>query len=434
MSKKYKIISILSALSFIGIVFLQINWIKNLLESQEQQYEQSINAALQNIKVGIQQRAAVNFGYNPNAVDYDNSTIQNLILDQQLPNIPTEDINNIIKRYLAQSNIRLPFEFAIIKNAMFLFNSPGYEHANVKQAYKYPLNKQNTSHIILYIEKPSTYIWKQAGLELVASITFTIIILYAFYLTNSTIIKLKTATEVTTDFFNNMTHEFKTPIATINLAVDALNNAKVRANPEKQDLYLTTIKDENKRMLKLVQKILESAKSEGAGFELNIGKINLHQQLKSTIDSFQLALEGSNGKLDYNFQATEYVIDGDEVHLGNIFNNLIDNAIKYQSPQRKINLYIHTYNFKNKLIIKIRDNGLGMSKDALKNIFNKFYRVPTGNVHNVKGFGLGLNYVKSVVNSHQGQIKVESQLGKGSIFVIELPLVRNEETKRDRSK
>lgn len=393
-----------------------------MLYTQEQQYERDINHALQNIKTGILQRAATNFGYNPTAVDYENSTIQTLILDQQLPNIPTEEIQQIIKRNLNKNNINLNFEFAIIKNAMFLFNSPGYEHSNVKQSFKYALNSDNSFFLILYVAKPSNYIIKQAGLEIVGSIIFTIIILYAFILTNTTILKLKNVTEVTTDFFNNMTHEFKTPIATINLAADALNNEKVKNNPDKQSLYLSTIKEENNRMLKLVQKILESAKSEETGFQLNITKVDVHSQLNHIIDSFTLALTDSNGSIEKNFQATNYIIDGDEVHLINIFTNLIDNAIKYKSPQRPIHLYINTFNIMDRLYIKIRDNGLGMNKEALKNIFNKFYRVPTGNVHNVKGFGLGLNYVKSVVNSHNGTIKVESQLGKGSIFIIELPI------------
>lgn len=428
MKNKYKIIVILSTLSIIGIIFLQVNWILNVINIQKQQYESEMNNALKNIKTGILQRAAVNFGYNPTAVDYDNSTIQNLILDQQLPNIPTEDINNIIERNLLKSNIKLDFEFAIIKNGLFLFNSTGYEHSNVPKSYKYALNSENSFFLVLYIDNSNSYITQKAGVTITLSIIFTIIILYAFVLTNLTLIRLKNVTEITTDFFNNMTHEFKTPIATINLAVDALSNEKVKTQPEKQGLYHSMIKEENKRMLKLVQKILESAKSEGAAFTLNTSKVNIHELLESSINSFALSLAEKNGTINYKFEATNPIIEGDEVHLLNIFNNLIDNAIKYQSPLRNIHLYIHTTNSKNGVLIKIKDNGMGMTKEALKSIFNKFYRVPTGNVHNVKGFGLGLNYVKTVVNSHQGHIKVESVIAKGSNFMIELPFSLTENT------
>lgn len=423
MKKKHVIIIALSAISLLGIIFLQTNWIINVINLQKQQFETELKQTMESIKSGILQRAAVNYGYNPTAIDYENNTIQNLLLDQQLPLIPTDDIEQIIKRSLYNSQLKLDFEFALIKHGLFLTNSRGYVHANLPEAHKFSLNNENNILLILYIKSTNAYIMQKAGWNIAASILFTLIIFYAFILTNITLLRLRKASEITTDFFNNMTHELKTPIATINLAVDTLKNEKVLNNKESQLLYIKMIKQENNRMLNLVQRILESANSDEAGLFLNIDHVDIHNILRKAIDSVQLMLHSKSGSIRTQLKASNVMVSGDEVHLTNIINNLLDNAIKYSAPNRPLEIVISTENVHQNILIKISDNGIGMTKDARKNIFNKFYRVNTGNVHNVKGFGLGLSYVQTVVDTHKGSIKVDSQLNKGTTFVISLPVL-----------
>jgi two-component system phosphate regulon sensor histidine kinase PhoR len=421
MKKKQLIIIILSTLSVLGIIFLQINWIKNVIDVQQKQFETELNSSISNIKINILQRAAKNFGYNPNAIDYENVTIQNIILDQQLSQIPSEEIEKIIKKNLNEKKINLDFDFAIIKNGIFLTNSKNYKHDNITLSYSYPLNQDQNITLILYIKNTHFYNIQKAGWNIVASVIFTIIILYAFILTNITLIKLRKVTDSTTDFFNNMTHEFKTPIATINLAVDTLKNEKVINDRASQLLYISMIKEENNRMLKLIQRILESAKSEESAFMMDFSPININNIIQKATDSVELMLSNIDGQLQLLFNTTYDIVLGDEVHLTNIFNNLLDNAIKYRSKNHKLHVIIETTMSNNQICIKITDNGVGITKEAQKNIFKRFYRVTSGNIHNTKGFGLGLSYVKTVVENHNGKITVSSTPNKGTTFCITLP-------------
>lgn len=421
MKNKLGIILALSFLSITGIVLLQISWINNILILQKQQYDTEINKTLKDIKVKILQRTAINYGYNPSAINYDNSTIQNILLDQ-ITNIPEEDVQSIIKRNLTNNGIKLDFEYAIIKNGLFLTNSLRFDPKKAQHAYYYSLNNDNSIQLILNIDFRDTYIIQRSIGMIAAALGFTFIILYAFYLTNTTLTKLKKLTTTTNDYFNNMTHEFKTPIATINLAADTLRSPKIQNAPEKQLFYLQMIKEENNRMLKLVQRILESAKSEESGIILSVDSINVHKILQHASESVILMLRNKDGDINLQLSATRYSIQGDEIHLTNIFNNLLDNAIKYAAPSRQPLIELKTYNQKHNLVIEIKDNGVGMSREALKYIFDRFYRVSTGNIHNVKGYGLGLSYVKSVVEKHSGTIKVDSVINKGSVFTITFPI------------
>lgn len=219
-----------------------------------------------------------------------------------------------------------------------------------------------------------------------------------------------------------MTHEFKTPLATISLAVDALKNEKVTADKEKTNYFTAVIKEENKRMNKQVETILQAALLDKHEVQLNLKRLPAHDLIKSALNNIELPVNEKQGKLEVTLEAQKDIIMADEVHFTNLINNLLDNAVKYSKDDLHIKL--QTSNAGNYLKIKIEDNGIGMNKETLSRIFEKFFRAHTGNIHNVKGFGLGLSYVKTMVNAHKGNIKAESVLGKGTCFTLNIPLTK----------
>ncbi len=263
---------------------------------------------------------------------------------------------------------------------------------------------------------------QQLRLRIGLAVLFTLIIIAAFYLTVRTMLRQKKLGEIKNDFINNMTHEFKTPIATISLAVDAMKNERVLQDREKINYFRGIIKEENQRMNRQVETILKASQLERQEVELTLKPLHVHEVIKSVVDNFALQLEEKKGYAELMLNAENDVIEADEVHFSNLVNNLVDNAIKYSKENTPIAVKITTQVNGKKLLMRFEDNGIGMSKETVKRVFEKFYRAHTGNLHNVKGFGLGLSYVKTMVEAHHGDIRVESTLGRGSTFIIELPL------------
>jgi two-component system phosphate regulon sensor histidine kinase PhoR len=255
----------------------------------------------------------------------------------------------------------------------------------------------------------------------ILSIIFTLIILIAYSSALNQLIRQRHISEIKTDFINNMTHEFKTPIATINLALDAIKNPKIIDDKEKVFRYLQMIRDENKRMHAQVENVLRISKLEKKELDINKDSNNIHDVINDAIEHVNLILEDREGTITSHFDANRTTVLINDVHFTNVLVNILENAIKY-SPNTPI-IDVFTENVKDMVIIKVRDNGLGMSKVAQKRIFEKFYREHTGDIHNVKGHGLGLAYVKRIVEDHNGQVYVESEKGKGSTFIIKLPLI-----------
>jgi two-component system phosphate regulon sensor histidine kinase PhoR len=252
------------------------------------------------------------------------------------------------------------------------------------------------------------------------AIFFTLVIIAAFYVTVNALLRQKKVSEIKNDFINNMTHEFKTPLATISLAVDALKNEKVVQDRQKSEYFTGIIKEENRRMNKQVETILQASLLDRQEQQLNISPIHANTIIQEAMENFQLQLEGKGGRSELQLNAKNDLLNADEVHFTNLVSNLIDNAIKYS----KDNLFIKitTHSTSKSLVIRIEDNGIGMTKETQRRIFEKFYRAHTGNLHNVKGFGLGLSYVKTIVDAHQGKIKVDSLVGRGTTFTLEFPL------------
>jgi two-component system, OmpR family, phosphate regulon sensor histidine kinase PhoR len=221
------------------------------------------------------------------------------------------------------------------------------------------------------------------------------------------------------DFINNMTHEFKTPIATISLAADSIGSPMIMNHPDKIKRFVDIIRQENRRMNSQVERVLQMALIDKNDFQLNLGELNLHEIIGQAVDNFSLQVEKREGALHTDLQATRPIIEGDATHIASIIHNLLDNANKYSPEQPDIT--IRTRNVPMGVEISIEDKGIGISKEARKYIFDKFYRVHTGNIHDVKGFGLGLSYVKAIMTAHKGLVDVKSEPGNGSTFILTFP-------------
>jgi two-component system phosphate regulon sensor histidine kinase PhoR len=276
--------------------------------------------------------------------------------------------------------------------------------------------------LIVVIPNIRNFVYKTLRWRIVTSVSFTIIILLAFYLTVRTMLRQKKLGKIKNDFINNMTHEFKTPIATISLAVDAMRNEKVINDREKMGYFSSIIKEENQRMNRQVETILRASQLERQEVDLNLKPLNVHVVIKDVVENFVLQLDEKNGKVELQLNATNDLVNADEVHFSNLVNNLVDNAVKYAKENIPPAINLTTHSNSKHFIMKIEDNGIGMNRETVKKIFERFYRAHTGNVHNVKGFGLGLSYVKTMVEAHHGEIKAESTLGKGTTFTLILPL------------
>ena len=292
-----------------------------------------------------------------------------------------------------------------------------------KHIFRVNLSPNNIFVVPLYLTlqfpDEQNYLLSTMWLTLSISAIIILSLVLAFFYTINTIRKQKKYTEIKNDFISNMTHEFKTPISTIALAGEILSDASITKTPEKLERFTKMIREENKRLGVLVESILQTAVLDKGDFKLHRSDFDLHELIQSAAEKIQLQVEQKHGKIEENLAAKKSVIWADKVHITNIVLNLLDNAVKYSKEVPDI--IISTENVSSGILLSVKDNGIGISKDDAKKIFDQFYRVSTGNVHNIKGFGLGLSYVRAIVVKHGGQISVDSELGKGSTFKIFIP-------------
>lgn len=278
----------------------------------------------------------------------------------------------------------------------------------------------NFDLLVSFPKKKRFLVQSILGLALL-SLLFTLIIVVAYSGAIYQLIKQKQISEIKTDFINNMTHEFKTPIATINLAVEAIKNPKIIGDQEKVIRYLQMIRDENKRMHAQVENVLRISKLEKNQLDISKDRVDAHDIIQDAITHVELIVADKGGYVNTHLEAERSEVLANEMHFTNVIVNMLDNAIKYSPEAPKIDVY--TEKAKNYIIIQVKDQGAGMSKAVLKRVFEKFYREHTGDIHNVKGHGLGLAYVKKIVDDHQGEVYAESEKGKGTTFYIKLPLI-----------
>lgn len=439
MKRIFPIIVVLVCVSLIGIIIIQVSWLYNMMLAREEQLREKLYNVTSVVAAELSQAKGFNITTRPFP------SFDEFPLDPGKPftlgnRLSAEDIKEKIDTVFKRQNFDyMPYQFALAANSGAAFStierqSPDFkkwrdgDSANYYQVYHYITppsgsagENLTTDEFLIIIIPIKKMVFKDLRPRIIAAVLFTLVIITAFYLTVSTMIRQKKLNVIKNDFINNMTHEFKTPIATISLAVDALKNPKVTGNPEKLLYFSSIIKEENQRMNRQVETILKSALLDRQEIQLNKKPLHVHQIIEDVADNFALRLQEKGGDMEIHLNAENDLIEGDEVHINNIINNLLDNAVKYSKENVPPHISLTTSSAPKKLIIRIEDNGIGMTRDTLKRIFEKFYRAHTGNIHNVKGFGLGLSYVKSVVEAHEGNIKPESVLGKGSCFTIELP-------------
>ena len=341
-------------------------------------------------------------------------------------------MDSLIKRELKEKQIHLPYVFGIGSNQKqkpwVYVSSPSMKRPEAQQAAfispLFPNDLSNTGHVLeVFFPDQKAYIWQTMGLSFVASGLLLIIMLACFYVAVNTILRQKKLAEVKNDFINNMTHEFKTPISTISLAAQLIQDEPQIAKNENILRYLGIIKDENIRLGRQVERVLQTAQMEKETLVMKKRSLDIHELIQQTVAINDPLLQANHGKVNLFLLAEPSILAIDEVHISNVLNNLLDNAIKYSLFMP--NITMATESRKGELIISVTDQGIGMAKEVLGSVFEPFYRVPTGNVHNVKGFGLGLSYVKKIVEAHGGHVSVKSKLGEGSTFEITLPYGNN---------
>ena len=432
------------------MIYIQINWIMTMVQNKQEELHHKLVDVMTDVGQQLVEQGGgaptnlktlrVKPGFSPWR-PADRFLMEMMRPSTIVEKFTMEDINQRLQK---------AFDYRGLKNTLYEFcvqADPGPTNLGFPQelrtrgftraiedtvhnlSYFYPLQvpdnvDQSTVQpdqlLIVVMPDYKSIVMRQMRWMIAGVIFFTLVIISAFYVTVYALLRQKKLSEIKNDFINNMTHEFKTPLATISLAVDALRNEKVVQDRQKSEYFTGIIKEENKRMNKQVETILQASLLDRQEQQLNLKPIHAHTVIQEVMENFQLQLEGRNGRAELQLNAKSELVNADEVHFTNLISNLIDNAVKYSKDNLLIRITTHSTS-KN-LVIRIEDNGIGMNKETQRRIFEKFYRAHTGNIHNVKGFGLGLSYVKTIVEAHHGKIKVESVVGKGTTFTLEFPL------------
>ena len=337
-----------------------------------------------------------------------------------------------IRAELLNNGINIPYHFTVeTSDGREVYRCPDYIDEGREYVYSQTLFRNDPSPkmgvVKIHFPDMNSYIFSSVRF-MIPSMIFTIVLLITFVFTIVVIFRQKRYSEIKNDFINNMTHELKTPISSISLAAQMLNDESVGKSPAMLKHLGSVINDESKRLRFLVEKVLQMSMFDKQTASFKKKELDLNELLESIASSFSLRVEHTGGKIYTEIEAVDSAIFVDEVHFQNAITNLMDNAVKYRKPDQPLDLYIRTWNDKGHLCFSIRDTGLGIKKENVRKIFDKFYRVHTGNVHDVKGFGLGLAYVKKIINLHEGEIKCESELGKGTTFTITLPTLKEDKS------
>jgi two-component system phosphate regulon sensor histidine kinase PhoR len=338
-----------------------------------------------------------------------------------------DQLDSLLHTELKKKSIDIPYDYAIInpRSGRLIEISKDYSNERLLQSHfktnLFPNDVTNEPNLLV-IDFPSQekYLMSKIWFPLSSSALLILIILICFGYAVFTIVRQKKISVMKTDFMNNMTHEFKTPISTIGLAIEALLDPTIPQKPSMKMKYLGIIADENKRLESQVADVLQMAQLDKNELKLNLVTVDLHAIIQQAVDKISIQMERKLGHLKLALKASQFKLKGDEAYLLGVLLNLLDNALKYSKDAP--NIMIRTQNIRGQLICSIKDHGMGMSKEAQRSIFQKFYRVASGNVHNIKGFGLGLAYVKEIIALHHGSIEVESELKKGTNFIVKFPL------------
>jgi len=417
----FRLIIYIATFSLIGIIFTQLYWVKKAVDLKEEQFNNSLYIGLKSI---------VNQLLN----DYNAANLKLLKEQGEKCDFERKSINDVIDRKVLAELINKEIgcycnigelEYAVFSkvNSSFTMGSyNNYKAELITSEHVVSLDclfKSGMYQLAIYIPGQKSFILYQMLGWLCLSALFIIVTILSYWYTIITLLRQKKLSEMKTDFVNNMTHEFKTPISTISLASEMLLKPNVYESADKTKKYANIIFDENVRLEKQVEQVLKITILDKEDAKINPREIDLHKIMLKLSDSFKLSVTDRNGTFETLFKATESIIIADRVHVINMISSLLDNAIKY-SPE-KPEIQIITKNYKKGIMVCVLDKGMGISQEHQRQIFKKLYRVPTGNLHDVKGFGIGLYYTKTMIEAHGGTISVKSELGKGSRFELYFP-------------
>jgi len=453
----------------LGLIAIQFYWINEAIAQGETELENNIVSSIDDILEETAKYEAINAINNNDPyqilkklndklngnVTYDSlgntfyfnsqttqATLQNDLLNQLMEEmmqmgqpvdieerIPNRILDSIINRSLTKNGINTDYKFGVFDaNNEFIFGNT--DDLNKLRESKYlinlfPMDMFNVYFLSLHIPNERRIVIKSMWTMLGVSALFVLLIIFAFYFSIATIVKQKKTSMIKNDFINNMTHELKTPISTISLACEALSDKTLEESTETRHRFINMISEENKRLGTLVENVLQSAVLERGELKLKKEELNIHKIINKAVQHINIQVQQRNGYIDAQTNAKNTTVFGDKIHISNVIFNLLDNANKYSSEAPRIK--IKTTDVVGGILIVIKDEGVGIAKEHQNKVFEKLYRVPTGDRHDVKGFGLGLSYVKSIIETHEGKISLESALGKGSTFTIYLPTIKNNE-------
>jgi two-component system, OmpR family, phosphate regulon sensor histidine kinase PhoR len=413
-----RFVVILGVLCIIGITFTQLYWVRRAFDLKEDEFERTVNAALFNV---ANQIFDINNTPSP-AANPVKQVSTNYFIVMVNGDVDASLLEFLLRSEFEKRSIRADFEYGVYNCSSEKMEYGDYVSLTQKEkvtSKKLPAWNHYAYYFGVQFPNREAHLINQLGIWSFSSFVLLVVIIffaYALFI----ILKQKRLSEIQKDFINNMTHEFKTPISTIALSTEVLKNPDIISQPERLLNYTTIIENENTRLKHHVERVLQMARLDKEDIGLKKEPVDIHLLIHEAMKTNSHALKEKNGSVQLKLDAKNFVVDGDRLHLANVLNNLIDNALKYSAENPEIKII--TLNTSAGLSIHVSDNGIGISTENQKRVFQKFYRVPTGNLHDVKGFGLGLSYVKTIIEAHKGVIKLESELGKGSTFKISLPL------------
>jgi two-component system phosphate regulon sensor histidine kinase PhoR len=466
--KVFIFIIIIMTLALIGLMVIQSYWIRNTITVKEAGFARSVNEAisaviyklerfeaanqfnrqmdyLQQRQKWIQSMDSINQylfenqAQNLNPIDFNRfmqksiiaqDVLENMINERNLPIEKRIDVNvldSLISHELRNRGIQTNFEYGIfspLRNTMPVQKTGKYPDELLNEGFPFALFPSDMmarpDYLMIYFPNEKRFLLTQLSQTLIISFVFVLLIIFSFAYTVMTILRQKKVSEMKNDFINNMTHEIKTPISTISLACEALSDKDIIKSDVLYDNYIHVINEENRRLGNLAERILQSASLEKGQIILKKEMVDMHDIIHEAIHNIKLQVENKGGRIITQLKAEAHHLEADKMHITNVLFNLLDNANKYTQDVPEI--IVRTEDSFSGILISVKDNGPGISKSNQKKIFDKLYRIPTGNIHNVKGFGLGLSYVKNIVEQHDGKITLESELNKGTKFIVYLPV------------
>lgn len=420
----FNLIIAIAFVSLMGVVFTQLFWVRNAIQLKEDQFRQSVSIAMKTVFNHLleQQTDSVLSPDHASANHYTSGKRKAEIIPESL-------LDSLIRAEMGCMRIHKDYIYGVYDRKIDSFciaSYRGYAQELMTSEHQQSIKAllpAGDPYFSMYFPHQQSIIYRQLLIWMVISAFFLIIVIYSFWLTIRTVLRQKKLSEMKTDFINNMTHEFKTPIATISLAAEMLTKPGVLLSKEKALKYAGVIQSENNRLQNQVEQVLQSAMLEKGETKLKIREVNIHELLEDIADAFEIRIKERSGHLRLKLDSNTALVRADRMHLRNIFSNLVENAIKYSEDAPEIS--IHTKSENNGIKVSVADKGIGILAENQSLIFKNLYRVHTGDLHDVKGFGIGLYYVKKLVELHQGTIQVQSEPGNGSVFSVYLPFLQS---------